>query len=395
MSQLYNLVINATPAQDSFRNRGIGRYTVNLISEITQLAKENDPSIAGFNKIIIIGYRNQDSSFVTLSDKVSYFAVDTPIINRSIIKTFVYTVLFNSEIEKIFKESRESGIKSIYFLPRHLLPTHPMADSTVKMVHDLIPLHMENFSNNPIINFLLKKEYLYHLNSLRNTEIILTNSEFSKADIVAQGIPKEKITSIPLASALFRLFTPKMYNNRPISEDYFIYYGGYDANKNLPRIIEAFHLFVEKTKSNTKLVLSGGINHTSFLTSIAERFNISAHIISLPVLSDLELVRYLIHSKGLVRLSLLEGFGLPELEAMSLGVPVITSSEGPGKEYFEKYAMLHKPTDVMGVTESLKILAIKGASMEYLKKAQGYAKSFTWKRTTKDTLEKISQRFIL
>jgi len=383
-----HLVINATPAQDYFKNRGIGRYTINIIKEITALAAEKSPLLNNFSGITIVGHASGDHSFVVPSERVRYVGINAPIINTNIVKTVNYVANFNPRLNKVFDEIRQKGEQSIYFLPRHTLPSHQKADSTVKMVHDLIPLHLPYFHKNPIMNFFLKAEFMYYLKLLPQADLILTNSEFSKQDVTKYDVSEDKIHSIPLASSLFELGST-IEKEPPIAQDYFIYYGGYDSNKNIPAIIEAFAKFIKKRENDVKLVFSGGEARKEWLQLLAKQQNIEKNILPLKSLNDKDLVNYLMHSKGLLRLALLEGFGLPELEAISLGVPIITSKQGPAEEFFTDHAFLHSPVDISGVAKSLEYLFNNPLDSDQKQRLKDYGQSFTWRKTAEQTINTI------
>jgi glycosyltransferase involved in cell wall biosynthesis len=222
--------------------------------------------------------------------------------------------------------------------------------------------------------------------------MIVTNSKHS-ADNVAQYLRrKEDIVPIYLGSSLFSLTDEHPVDKAaPIMNKYFVYYGGYDFNKNIAGIMLAFGTFIRTYPelNSIQLVFVGGHNKKEMLLAMAKEEGISENVILTPTLSDEELIHYLSHSQGLFRLSFAEGFGLPELEALSLGVPVISSNYGPIKELFAEYAMLHDPKDTIGVVKSLAFLARRKSGTNDMDTAIEYARSFTWEQTTKTLLETI------
>src|SRR4029079_301564 len=91
------------------------------------------------------------------------------------------------------------------------------------------------------------------------------------------------------------------------------------------------------------------------------------------------------------RLSFMEGCGLPEIEAMSLGVPVVSADIGAVREMVGEFAYLVNPHTPLAAEPILHLLAKKKVPPERLKEGRAHAQTFTWKKTAEETVEAIRE----
>src|SRR5262249_32339783 len=159
-------------------------------------------------------------------------------------------------------------------------------------------------------------------------------SEFTRKDLMFEfQVPEDKIDVV--------WWGAKTEVPAPLSEEewssacrvyglrspFFVAFGGEAPRKNVKRLLEALMRFIRDRSPDVQLVLLG------ISSRVAERFNslidhlgISKHVIMLGYVSDDAISQLLMRSEALVYVSLYEGFGLPILEAMAVGAPVITSN---------------------------------------------------------------------
>lgn len=392
-SQKFHLVINAFALQDHNRFRAFGRYTYEFIKHVNDLVKEKSPVLGNIEQITILAAKspaiekNLDFELAIPVKTVQFLGT-----GRNILKYFFYKYV-NFTTRKFFKFIQESGQESVYFLPRHQILTSPNADYTVTMVHDFIPQVFNTFHNNPIAAYFLKKEDAEYMKQLATTDLIITNSKDTSGQVKKYVPEATNIQDVYLASSLFEKYTDKVKAKKtPLAKRYFVYYGGFDFNKNLEGIIRAFGHFIRthEDTNTTQLVLIGGQKKSEYLTKLAKAEGIHENIVLTGYVSDEELINYIVHSEGLFRLSLSEGFGLPELEVMSLGIPVISSRISCIEEMFGKFALLHNVDDIEAIATDLYNLVKHGLPHEKLTEAKMYAQSFTWRRTVEETIKAIN-----
>lgn len=160
---------------------------------------------------------------------------------------------------------------------------------------------------------------------LDRTDVLITISEYSKNEMLSNFSVKNEPVVIPLGPTLQREHG-KPCQDIQQSGDYFVYVGGYDARKGIDKLIKIFISLHREKIITSRLVLSGSKNYFSpaFKRLVDEGVQLGI-IEEKGYVSDDELARLLMNSIALVYPSRYEGFGLPPLEAMALGCPVMTT----------------------------------------------------------------------
>jgi glycosyltransferase involved in cell wall biosynthesis len=305
------------------------------------------------------------------------------------------------------------------FVPRRLFPTHPslripfaiprrarldnldlfhaqfivpplLQCKTVTSIFDIAYEHVPQFFH-PAQRAWLK--LLVPL-SARKADHILTLSEHSKTDIVrAYGIAEDKITVTHLGAGPD--FFPRdkekaqegLAQRYGIHGDFVLYLGRLQARKNLARLVEAYAR-VRKAGLHQKLVIAG--KQDSLFDPVLSRIK------ELKLEEDILLPGYvraedvpIFYSAAEVFVypSLYEGFGLPVIEAMACGVPVITSRGSSLEEVAGDAALLIDPLDELSIAQSLKQLLGDGALRKQFGEA-GLARSkrFNFKDAARQTV---------
>lgn len=212
---------------------------------------------------------------------------------------------------------------------------------------------------------------------------IITISNFSKKEITKLLKIKPKKINVILGSVP----TLPIIDNKIISEiiqkfnltnkKYFLYIGNLSIRKNLPRILEAFAIFI-KEFPNYFLVIIGKIDQTK-IEPIINKLNINSHIILTSFISEKIKTALYKKSTALIFPTLYEGFGLPVLEAQSLGIPVLTSNNSSLPETAGYGALLVNPYNARSIYNGLKIISQQPSLRKKLVK-EGYANlsRFSW-----------------
>ncbi|POF62705.1 Glycosyl transferases group 1 [Novacetimonas maltaceti] len=236
-------------------------------------------------------------------------------------------------------------------------------------VHDLVPLR---FPQTTLDNKAYQFRLMETLRDLRRP--ICTVSEASRKDIVsffpemAPHIYNPYQSFLPNPTFLRRSDEETrdevrgMFGLEP--ESYFLFYGSLEPKKNIGRIISAFL----SSQTERRLVIVGAMawkneNELRFLQRGIDEGRIML-IDYLPQASLNALVR---HARALLFPSLTEGFGLPVLEAMSLGTPVLTSHEGGLPEVVGEAAVMVDAYDVASITEGINSMDQDAGLIEKLK----------------------------
>jgi glycosyltransferase involved in cell wall biosynthesis len=284
-----------------------------------------------------------------------------------------------------------------YFEPFFLTLPLFSKNKTVVTVHDLTPLvYPDHFESG------LKGNIKWQIQKLALSGVsgIITDSQSSKKDIIKYaGIPENKIKVVYLAAGSeFRILKDKEKEKENIikkyhlPQEFILYVGDATWNKNLPRLIEAV------SKINVTLVMTGQaltqdrVDATNpwnkDLILVQELAKKNKNILLPGFVSQEDLVA-LYNSAGVfVMPSIYEGFGLPVLEAMSCGCPVIASRAGSLAEVAGEAIKHIDPFAVDSIAEGIKeVLGSSKFRQELSEKGLKHSKKFTWEKTAGETVE--------
>jgi len=209
------------------------------------------------------------------------------------------------------------------------------------------------------------------------------------------GVPKEKIRVIPLGvSGAFRrvddpLRLAEFRRRWGLPDRYVLYLGNLEPKKNLHRLLEAFAQGRHSGRITHRLVLAGAKAwHTAAWRRALRDQRLGDAVTILRRLPDKELPLLYSGASVFVFPSLYEGFGLPPLEAMACGVPVITSSGGALPEVVGDAALVLPECDPRQLRIAIeKVLANSFLRERLRTRGLARARRFTWERTAQATAE--------
>ncbi len=218
------------------------------------------------------------------------------------------------------------------------------------------------------------------LKMIKNAKHIICISQETKKDLIKiYDVEKNKISVIYLG------IDRVSYNNE-IKENYILYVGDRGRYKNFKTLISAFSNS-EFLKENYKLVCFGGGKFREDELKIFENLGIKSNLIY-KFGDETELLKTYQRSKLYVSLSLMEGFGLTNLEAMSSGCPVLCSKIPIFKEILKDSCEYVEPTNVNEVQSKIeKIIKSQSEQKNLINKGYKRASNFSWEKCASDTLE--------
>ncbi len=172
-----------------------------------------------------------------------------------------------------------------------------------------------------------------------------------------------------------------------LPEKFFLYVGNAYPHKNLERLLEAWKK-LQAPSSNNKLILVGGEDY--FYKQLKEKvkqMGLADSVVFYGPASRGELNNLYKNTVALVFPSLMEGFGLPGLEAMANGCPVICSDIPVFREIYGEAALYFDPSDIIDMSDKINI-AYKTEGREALK-SQGFeqVKKYSWQKLAQQTLQ--------
>ena len=249
---------------------------------------------------------------------------------------------------------------------------------SIVFAHDLIPLRY------PSISFLTLYHLIYVPLVLKESKLILCNSVSTANDLNSfYKVPRHKLFPIKLG------FNNKNYY--PINkkrQKFFLIIGRHNPHKNLERVIKAF-LFAKL--QDYKLVFVGSYDqrYTPSLIKIIEDLHIKHLCVWKGWINDDEKLSLLNECQALIIASLWEGFGLPALEAMACGTPVIASDRGGLPEVLGNYGYFVDPSDIHSISSAMNAVINDEKCFEKaLQEGPNRAASFNWFDTAR-SIEKI------
>ena len=229
--------------------------------------------------------------------------------------------------------------------------------------------------------------------SVSRSDLIITISEFSKQEIIELlDIPEEKIKVIPLAPSIGSEQLPYeiVQEKYQLSDTpYLLYVGTIEPRKNLTRLIQAFDKVKKETGIPHKLVLAGGKGwNTDEILHAAKTAIYADDIIFTGYISSAEKNTLYQNATLFLFPSLYEGFGIPPLEAMHFGVPVICSSAASLPEVVGDCAELIDPLNIDEIATAIECLLSNDVRREELiEKGRSRATHFSWDESARQLVE--------
>lgn len=318
--------------------------------------------------------------------------------------TFVPAPISRGHLGKVWWEQVQSPWLArridadLFHVPYWASPWHSALPTTVT-IHDLIPLLLPAYRRSVWVRLYTA---LVRSTATR-AAFVLTDSESAKADIVRYlHIPKERVRVTYLAAdvgygAGAATGDAKVLATQDLSPGYLLYCGGFDVRKNLRTVLAAFAR-VRKVATEARLVLVGRLpsRDSAFHPDprrLAGEVGVPGEALHFTgFVPDVDLPALYRGARGLVFPSFYEGFGLPALEAMACGVPVVAGDVSSLPEVVGDGGILVPPSDVDGMADALlRILEDDTFHAEVRSRALRQATRFSWEATARATWDVYEQ----
>ncbi len=252
-------------------------------------------------------------------------------------------------------------------------------------IHDLAFLHYPD---------LIPKHHLWYYKLqtnkfLKKAKHIVTVSEFSKNDIVSRyKVDVEKIEVVHNAAR--KCFDPIGWEEKEQTKagwsdgrEYFLFVGAIHPRKNIFNLLRAFSRFKQWQQSNMKLLLAGRLAwHSDDIVDKLATYKYRDDVVLLDYVPDEQLSKLVASAYALVYPSLFEGFGLPIVEAMKSGTPVITSSVSSMPEIGGEAALYVDPNDFDNIaTQMMRLYKDEQLRETLITAGKLQAEKFNWDRS--------------
>ncbi|MFA5830091.1 MAG: glycosyltransferase family 1 protein [Candidatus Gracilibacteria bacterium] len=255
-------------------------------------------------------------------------------------------------------------------------------------IHDLSFLHFPKF-------FSLKTRLWYKLinpqKEIKSADKIIAVSEFTKKDIlqnidykgqikvIHQGIAENFCQNIKTET------TKQVLRKYHLQEPYLLFLSTIEPRKNVNRLAEAFNLYKKRhSQSKIKLVIAGKEDKKIFSKVKLEE---NKDIIFAGFIEENQKESLVKGATAFIYPSLFEGFGLPLLEAMKCGVPVITSNTSSMPEVIGDAGILINPKDIESISKAIEEIQKPEIQEKLKNKMKEQIKKFSWGNCAKETLD--------
>ncbi|MEH2365192.1 glycosyltransferase family 4 protein [Nostoc sp.] len=380
---MLKIVVDATPVDS--KPSGVGFYIANLICALNVLQKEENFQLGVVYQPGLKNWLRGDFIFPEcFKNSSQQYLLPLPLRISDLLLALAFKPSL-SYFEKYF------GSPDILHGTNYSV--YPCQNSlNVMNIYDLTFIKYPNYTDSVVKTYTKRVK-----RCLEWTDLVLTISESSKKDIIEYlEVDPKKVYVTPLASRYYSNYLSEeiaqgleKQANYDFSKPYLLFVSTIEPRKNINTIITAFNFLKEKYKIEHQLILIGkkGWNYEPIFAAI-ENSPWANQIHHLNYLSN-ELVA-LFYSKAdvFVYPSYYEGFGLPVLEAMTLGAPTISSNTSSIPEVAGDAAILIDPSDSVQLAEAiLKVISDSQLRQELIIKGRERAKLFSWERTAKETLK--------
>ncbi|KKQ95690.1 MAG: glycosyl transferase, group 1 [Candidatus Woesebacteria bacterium GW2011_GWB1_43_14] len=355
-------------------NAGLGRYAINLIRELQRIDKKNDYAVL-------------------------------------LRKKYFDELKLGNNWKKILADFRHYSAKEQLLLPKIISNYGPdMAHflhfnvpifyrgKFVVTIHDLL-MHKEKGKRSttlPAYAYHIKRagyKLVFHRAAKRASQIIVPSNDVASEVISYYHLGADKVRVIyegvdPRISV--NRYVAKALTKFSLDRQYFMYAGNVFPHKNIERALEAVSLIKTKEgKTPILLVITKESEFSKRLMSTAIRMRTEEFLKIISQVSDEELGTLMKNSLGFIFPSLSEGFGLPGLEAMSIGTLVLASDIPVFREIYKDNAIYFNPYDFSSIRGSMQtVIDMKeGDRKRRISEGKKFTKRYSWEKTARATLK--------
>ncbi len=222
--------------------------------------------------------------------------------------------------------------------------------------------------------------------SVNNAKKVIAISQFTKKDILATYRKKDDDVSVTYLGYEKNVFKPS--GKKP--GNYFLYLGSLKPSKNVEGLIRAYH---EGNFDQQLLIVGKKAWLFDTVFELVKSLKLEDKVVFKGFVDDKEVPGLMQEAQALVLPSFYEGFGIPVLEAMACGTPVVISDVASLPEVAGSAGIYVNPTDIGSIMEGMKKAIGKDRS-EYVKKSLEQAKKFAWEKCAQETLGILERAYV-
>lgn len=347
---------------------GIGHYSLKLLQALAELDRNREYVV-----IVREGFKpNLPENFRILEYNYSPLSFST-----------------------LYRLKRKLGGIDIFHSPFQVCPLN-LECQTLVTAHDLMPLLMPDFfkGRNFLVQLYAKKFIRFALSrSFEQSGTIISDSQNTKEDIMNLSLGSERRIRVVYPSVSLDLLQSKetncgsdgRYDGKPV----ILTVGQTRPQKNWWRLIKAFKIFGEQVGQGVLILVSSDDRNLKSINSLIRELAFESDEVKvLGYQTQEELVRLYRSADLFVFPSLYEGFGLPPLEAMACGVPVVASNRGSLPEVLGNAAYYVDPEDEKDIARGMQtVLENSNLQQELIQKGYQQVQKYSWERTARQILD--------
>ena len=362
------IVVNLLPFRKELA--GAGKYAQKIFNELTKIDEEND--------YFIFVSKEGKQNFETNNHNFHFVLLGfNP--NSVLIRIIWEQLIFPFKLKKLKPDSifTPSVAVPLLYKGRYLTTIHDIAYKKIKKKYTFIRRMYIN-----LITLIAAKKSNY----------IFTVSEFSKAEIENEfSVEPSKIivTYNGVDEIFFSDYSEEnqidFRNKYGLPKKYILYVGAIEPGKNIDKLFDAFSIVLRKFENELYLVMTAGVGwKQESLINKLDILKIKDKVIFLPYIEEAHMPLLYKCSKVLTYLSSYEGFGMPILEAMAAGVPIVTSESMAIKEFAGNAVNSVDPNNINEIAlQIINVLKTTDQINFKVKEGRNIAKGFHWYNSAK------------
>jgi glycosyltransferase involved in cell wall biosynthesis len=357
--------IGVDARQLSTQLTGIGRYNLEILSRLVQMGHEWYLYSHREIELGKWGYPNVHVRTARLSH--TYLRM---LWSQSVMPWWAYTDQLD-----------------LFWSPLHRLPVFlPEKMASVVTIHDLVWKHSGD-TMRPINRWLDSR---LMPEAVRKSDRVIAVSASTARDIeIEMPFAYGKVRTIPLGNSVVGIPQPRAaLSELGLDVPYFLFVGTLEPRKNLGRLLEAFSRLSTTEVGGALLAIAGGVGWGGVdVDDLIHQWGLQGRVRKLGYVSDQKLATLYAHALFLAMPSLYEGFGLPILEALSRGVPVLTSDNSSMPEVAGAAALLVSPDSVDSISNGVAtLLGDNVFRLQLASRAVAIAARFNWDQAALETM---------
>lgn len=356
-----------------YQHGGIGRYCRELFPRILELDKEN-------KYFLFVNEKEREELLADLKSSAD---------NIQIIPCDIRHYSLSEQLS-FYKVLNKYNLDLVHF-PNFNAPILYKKPFVVT-IHDMVHHKIGGAKKSHFLHFLAYKKVIQ--NAARKAKKIITVSQASKKDIAGfLQIDSEKIRVIYEGSSLNtevgENLVEKVKKSYLIIRPYFLFVGVLERKKNLVNLTRGFDYFLQKYRANMDMVIVGkSDSHYPDIKHKALDIKHSGRLVFTGSVEDWELGALYKGAYAFVSASLHEGFGLPGVEALGFGLPLLVSNTPVFNEIYDNTAIYFNPLDPEDIGEKMNLLVRDSRFYEqFQEKSFQRSQLFDWNKSAQETLD--------